>query len=217
MTVAKPQLFGAGYSVYVRIARLALAEKGVDYDPVEIDIFGAHAGDVDYLKLNPFARIPTFRHGDFAVFETAAITRYVDEAFPGPALQPAEAQARARMTQMISIMDGHLYRPLVWGIYVATDEAAKAHRAADAAALSVAMAKSRVALTALSELSADGPYLLGDALSLADLHLLPMLAYGCVTTQGRALLAEQPRLTAWFKHMNERESVKATRFVDEGT
>lgn len=217
MRVTRPQLLGAGYSVYVRIARLTLMEKGVAFDPVEIDIFGTHAEDGAYRKLHPFGRIPTFRHGDFTLYETAAITRYIDEAFPGPALQPGDAQARARMMQTIGIMDSYLYRPLVWGLYVALDDAAKAGKPADAAALAKAMMQSRQALTALNDLAGKGPWLTGDALSLADLHLLPMLAYGCVTAEGRRLLAEQGRLQGWWERMQALPSVAATRFAAEAT
>jgi glutathione S-transferase len=216
MRATRPQLLGAGYSVYVRIARLVLIEKGVAFDPVEIDIFGAHADDVAYRKLHPFGRIPTLRHGDFTLYETAAIARYVDEAFPGPALQPGDVLARARMMQMIGIMDSYLYRPLVWGLYVALGDAVKTGRPADAAALGKAMVQARLTLKTLNDLSSNGgPWLLGEALSLADLHLLPMLAYGCVTAEGRVLLAEQKRLQNWWERMQARPSVTETRFAAE--
>ena len=75
---AVPILYGAAYSVYVRAARLALAEKGVAYELVEIDIYGA-APDW-YARLHPFRRIPAFAHDGFVLYEAAAILRYVDEA-----------------------------------------------------------------------------------------------------------------------------------------
>ncbi|MBI2256368.1 MAG: glutathione S-transferase family protein [Proteobacteria bacterium] len=215
MSAANPQLLGASYSVYVRIARLALIEKGVAFDPLEIDIFGDHAGDAAYLKLHPFGRIPTLRHGDFTLYETAAITRYIDEAFSGPALQPSDVRARARMMQMIGVMDSYLYRPLVWGLYVALDDAAKAGKPADVAALAKAMMKARLALKALDDLASDGPWLLGESLSLADLHLLPMLAYGCVAAEGRTLLQEQAHLQDWWERMQALPSVATTRFAAE--
>ena len=83
-------LHGYRYSVYIRIARLALAEKGVAYDRVEVNPF---APDVPaaYLALHPFGRVPTLVHDGFALYETGAITRYIDRAFPGPALQPTDA------------------------------------------------------------------------------------------------------------------------------
>ncbi len=85
-------LHGYRYSVYQRIARLTLAEKGVAYEQVEVNPF---APDVPaaYLALHPFGRVPTLVHDGFALYETAAITRYVDRTFPGPALQPAEPES----------------------------------------------------------------------------------------------------------------------------
>ena len=78
------ELIGYRYSVYLRIARLVLAEKGVAFTQVEVNPF---AGAPDwYLALHPFGRVPTLRHGDFVLYETSAISRYVDAAFDGPAL-----------------------------------------------------------------------------------------------------------------------------------
>ena len=89
-------LHGYRYSVYLRIVRLTLAEKGVAYDRVEVNPF---ASDVPaaYLALHPFGRVPTLVHDGFVLYETGAITRYIDRAFPGPPLQPGDARALARM------------------------------------------------------------------------------------------------------------------------
>ena len=75
-------LHGYRYSVYVRIARLALAEKGVAYDRVEVNPFAADV-PAAYLALHPFGRVPTLVHDDFALYETGAITRYLDRSFAG--------------------------------------------------------------------------------------------------------------------------------------
>ncbi len=50
-----------------------------------------------YLEKQPFGKIPLFEHNGFCLYETGAITCYVDEAFEGPALQPQEPVNRARM------------------------------------------------------------------------------------------------------------------------
>lgn len=55
-----PRVFGAKYSVYVRIVRLSLAEKGVDYELVPVDIFADGGPPTDYLDRHPFGRIPAF-------------------------------------------------------------------------------------------------------------------------------------------------------------
>src|SRR4051812_44225486 len=110
-----PRLFGARFSVYVRIVRLALAEKQVDYELIELDVFAPHGPPADYLaERHPFGRMPAFEHDGFRLYETGAITRYVDEGFAGPALQPASPRMRARMSQVISVLDSYAYRPMVW-------------------------------------------------------------------------------------------------------
>ena len=43
------------------------------------------------------------RHGDFTLYETTAICRYVDGAFQGPALQPADVQGRLKLTIVTGI------------------------------------------------------------------------------------------------------------------
>jgi glutathione S-transferase len=84
----EPVVYGAPYSVYVRAVRLALEEKGVPYRLVPIDVFTPDGPPKEYLNRQPFGRIPAFEHGGFQLYEAGAITRYVDEAFPGPVLQP---------------------------------------------------------------------------------------------------------------------------------
>ena len=80
------ELHGYQYSVYSWIARLALGEKGVDYDWVEVNPFGEIVSS-HCLEMHPFKRVPTFVQSEIAIYETNAITRYVDEAFAGPSRQ----------------------------------------------------------------------------------------------------------------------------------
>jgi len=99
-------------------ARLSLAEKGVEYDLVPVDVFAKEGPPPGYLDRHPFGRIPAFEHAGFLLYETGAIARYIDEAFEGPKLQPADIGERARCNQLISIADNYAYPNLVWGIYV---------------------------------------------------------------------------------------------------
>jgi glutathione S-transferase len=113
-----PIVFGAPYSVYVRAVRLALEEKGVPYELVPVDIFAPGGPPPEHRVGHPFGKIPALEHAGFRLYEAGAITRYVDEAFPGPRLQPEEPRSRARMNQIIGILDSYAYRTLVWDIYV---------------------------------------------------------------------------------------------------
>ena len=209
--MAEPILFGAAYSVYVRIARLALVEKGVAYRLEEVDIFAEGGPPADHLARHPFGRIPAFEHDGFRLYESGAITRYVDEAFPGPALQPAAPKARARVNQAISILDSYAYRTLVWDIYVERMRAAENGRTTDEARVAAALPRAETCLAALEALMAEGPWLAGAALSLADLHAAPIFAYAVLAPEGRDLLARHDALRRWWERMARRPSMGATR------
>lgn len=207
----EPIVFGAAYSVYVRIVRLALWEKGIPYRLQEVDIFASGGPPTDYLARQPFGRIPAFEHDGFRLYETAAIARYVDEAFAGPRLQPEDAKARARMNQIVGILDSYAYRPLVWDIYLERVEPPREGRISDEAKIAAALPRARQCLRVLADLMAGAPFLAGASLSLADLHAAPMFAYFLAAPEGAALTAEQPALTAWWQRIAGRPGMTATR------
>jgi glutathione S-transferase len=206
--MARPVLFGASYSVYVRSARLALAEKGVDHELVEVDVFAPGGPPAEHLARQPFGKIPAFEHDGFRLYEAGAIIRYVDEAFPGPPLQPREPKARARMNQVISIIDSYAYPNLVWGVYVERVSGPARGRPTDAAKLAAALPKCETCLDALEALA--GGFLAGEMLTLADLHAAPMFDYFLQTREGAEMLARRPNLAAWWPPMRDRQSMLAT-------
>jgi len=99
--------YGAAWSVYVRIARLALEEKQVSYGLVEVDVFAKTGVPQEHLKRQPFGRIPAFEHDGFHLYETNAIVRYIDDAFPGCKLQSTDPKARAKVNQIVGILDAY--------------------------------------------------------------------------------------------------------------
>lgn len=202
-------LHGYRHSVYARIARMALIEKRVGHGWREVDPF-ADEVPADYLALHPFRRVPTLVHDGFVLYETAAITRYVDEAFEGPALQPADAPGRARMAQIVSIVDSYGYWPIVRQVFAnrvfrrLMGEEPREDEIRDG------LAASREVLRALEDLAGPGRFLVGDTVSLADIHLAPVLAYFAMAPEGAAQLAGVARLGAWWAHMAGRPSLTAT-------
>ncbi|RWE28234.1 MAG: glutathione S-transferase family protein [Mesorhizobium sp.] len=207
--MTKPILYGADYSVYVRIARMALEEKGIDYELVPLDIFAADGIPAWYLEHHPFGRIPAFEHDGFRLFETNAIARYVDEAFDGPALQPADARGRARMGQMTGMLDAYGYRSMVWDVAVERLE----KEAPDERLIASGLRQAETVLGVLTSLKAQGPWLLGDQLTLADLHAAPMIGYFVKVIEGRDLLARFARVQEWYARVAARPSFARTEKV----
>lgn len=209
--MSDPVLYGLSRSVYTRIARLALEEKGVHYTLEEVEIFEPSGAPAEHLARNPFGRIPAFAHDGLTLYETGAITRYVDEAFVGSRLQPPDAPARARMNQVIGIVDSYAYRPMIWGVFAARIVTPRGGARADEGIVAKALAKSRTCCFALEEILGSKRYFAGDEFTLADLHALPILLYFSLTREGAAALSEFPRLRAWFDNMAARPSVQRTR------
>lgn len=204
----RPQLFGAPYSVYVRIVRLALIEKLVPYDLIPIDIFAKGGPPPEYRERHPFGRIPAFMHDGFSLYETGAITRYIDEAFDGPALQPTGVRERARCNQVISIADNYAYPHLVWGLYVEQVSKPRRGERPDPQRVTTSLAVARTCLRALETLVGDSHWLSGPSLTLADLYVAPMFAYFVKAPDAQALLREHPRLTAWWASISDRLSMR---------
>lgn len=207
----RPRVFGDDYSVYVRAVRLALAEKGIAYDLVPVDVFASEGVPPAYLERQPFGRIPAFEYDGFSLYETSAITRYIDEAFDGPRLQPSDPRERARANQIISIADSYAYPALVWGIYVERVSKPSKGGSADEAAISAALPKAETCLKAISDLMGSGTWLVGDNLSLADLHAAPMFNYFLLTPEGRDMMQRHANLASWWARMATRPSMLATK------
>jgi glutathione S-transferase len=207
----EPIVFGAPWSVYVRTVRLTLEEKGSPYALVPIDPFAPGGPPAEHLGRHPFGKIPAFEHAGFRLYEAAAITRYIDEVFAGPALQPADPRRRARMMQIIGVLDSYAYRSLVWDIYVERIARPASGLAADEKKIAAALPKAEICLSALSDLMGGGPWLAGPAISLADLHAAPMFALFRLAPEGERLLVRHGPLLGWWAQISTRPSFLRTR------
>ena len=204
------ELHGYKYSVYSWIARLALEEKGTDYHWIEINPFAPDVPE-SYLALHPFKRVPALVHDGFQIYETGAITGYIDEAFPGPRLQPTDPRDRARCSQILSIVDSYVYWPLVRQVFSHRVFRPRLGHPSDITEVQKGLEAAPVALAALERLAADTGYLCGADPSLADIHLAPMIGYFAMAEEGAALLKTRRKLSHWWSTMSARTAYRSTR------
>ena len=92
---------GSAYRV-----RIALAIKGIEYEPVYVVIGGdsTDLSDPGYLALNPSGVVPTLVDGDAVLHQTMAIIEYLEETHPDPPLLPKDAAERARVRALAQVM-----------------------------------------------------------------------------------------------------------------
>jgi glutathione S-transferase len=195
-------------SPFVRAVLLALEEKGVPYRLAPLRP-GAHRS-AEYLARHPFGRVPMVEHGDFQLYETQAVLRYVDRLFPEPALTPKDPRQAARMDQLMGINDRYVMpqisAPIVFPLVVAP----RIGMAGDESRIAEFMPKAEVCIAEIARLLGAQPYMAGEGLSLADLMLAPQLSLLADCAQGQALLAPYPALKAWLERMQARPSMQAT-------
>lgn len=203
------ELHGYQYSVYSWIARLALHEKGKAFDWIEVNPF-AEDVPASYLAIHPFKRVPALIHDGIVVYETGAITRYVDEAFEGPRLQPEQPRERARCNQIISIVDSYAYWPLVRQVFSHRVFRPMMKLQADEKELQSGLEAAPRILAALEDVASGGRYLCGNDISLADIHLAPMIGYFARAPEGKDLLQKQLRLSGWWADFSKRAAFVAT-------
>ena len=156
-------LHGYRYSVYLRIARLALAEKGVTYERVEVNPFAADV-PAAYLALHPFGRVPTLVHDDFV-----ALRNRRHHPLPRPRLRRAQRCSRARpralarMDQIIGVVDSYGYWPLVRQVFSHRVFRPAIGQPADEAEVGRGLAGAAKVLAALEALAAPDAFLVGPA------------------------------------------------------
>lgn len=195
-------LYGAGGSTYVRTCMIALAEKGVayDHDP-------AMPQTPEQKARHPWGKIPAFAHRDVSLFETSAICRYIDAAFPGPSLQPSDVAARAVMEQWISVHNAYFYPAAAVGIVIQRVVVPQA----DEALVAASVPKAAHALAAFDAALAKTPYFAGDAPTIADHLVLPVANYLAAVAEGAALFAPVGHVRDWQARMNARPAAAVAK------
>ena len=100
------QLFTAALCPFAHRARLVLAEKGVEAHLIEID---PRNKPPEFLRIAPQGEVPLLRHEGHLLWESSVISEYLEDAFPEPALLPAEPGARGRARIWVQFADSRLY------------------------------------------------------------------------------------------------------------
>lgn len=179
---------------YVQRAVIALTEKGVPFERVDIDL---DAKPDWFLKISPLGKTPVLVVGDKAIFESAVILEYLEETQPGP-LHPNDALTRAEHRGWIEFNSTVLGD--IWGLEVATDEATFAAKAKQL--------EGRLAL--LEQRLIGTPWFDGEKFSLVDAVFGPAFRYFDVIDAigDFGIFANKPKLVQWRKSLAARPSIR---------
>jgi glutathione S-transferase len=220
-------------SVCAQKVRMALIEKGVEAKEHLLTLRGDQF-DPEYMKLNPGAVVPTLVHDGVPIVESALILYYIDEAFPGPALMPKDPKLRHRVRMFNKLIDeyGHVacmtltfataFRPRLMQLtkeqqeaeYIKTPNKKRAEIKRDVIAhgldsdfVSDAIAVKDKLLHMIDDAVKEGPYLAGDAWSLAEAAVIPYVLRLELLQMSR-LWDRYPGVAKWWEQVKHRRSTE---------
>jgi glutathione S-transferase len=202
-------VYGIPGSPFLRAVEVTLKEKALDYH-LHVMAPGEHKSE-EHLGRHPFGRIPAFEHDGFAIYETQAIVRYLDDRFLHPPLTPGTAQQRTVMNQVIGVIEWYFFPkaaapigfnriigPRLLGI------------SGDEAAITEAMPMARSCFAEFDRLLGEKTYFTGETMSLADIMLATQLDLFGECAEGRELIEGTTHLQSWLGRMLGRPSFVAT-------
>lgn len=163
-TVAKRSimtLYTGSDDVYSHQVRIVLAEKGVNFEAIEV--VGNQQPPEDLIDLNPYNTVPTLVDRELVLFESPIIMEYLDERFPHPPLMPVYPVARARSRLMMLRVEKDWYSLMNNVLKGSEREAEKSRK------------ELTESLLTLAPVFSETPYFLSDEFSLIDCCLAPLM------------------------------------------
>ena len=150
----------SGNDVYSHQARIVLAEKGVNYEVVEVT---PEKVPEDLMDLNPYGSVPTLIDRDLVLYEASIVMEYLDERFPHPPLMPVYPVTRGRSRLMMHRIQKEWYSQYELIVNGTEAKAKKARK------------ELQESILALSPVFASNPYFMSEEFSLVDCVIAPLL------------------------------------------
>jgi glutathione S-transferase len=182
--------------------KIALAEKHLSWEAVRVRLAHREQKRPEFLRLNPYGKIPVLVEDGNVLFESCIINEYLDEKYPDPPLMPKDPYLRGRSRVLVDYALNYALEPY-WSL---RGEMLKPAPERQTARIEEHRRDLRRLFEYLETALGEKPYFLGE-LSLADINILPRLLRA--ETYGALPAPNLPRLSAWLQRMKQRSSVKA--------
>ncbi|MEH6473598.1 MAG: glutathione S-transferase family protein [Halopseudomonas sp.] len=229
-------LYNAAQSTCSQKVRITLAEKEQGFSDIQLNLFTGDQFKPEYLKINPNGVVPTLMHDDSPIVDSSVIIEYLDEIFPENPLTPSSPLKRARMRALMRFFEEVPTPAVRFPSYnnffsrhfeKMSDEEFQAF--ADAkplrrnffmkmgrtgfgeAEMNAAMHSLQLTVERMEKELEVGPWLLGEAFSLADICVVPVLAR--LEDIGLdSLWQDSPLVAQWLGRFKERPSYRKAMY-----
>ena len=193
------KIFGHPASTCTRKVLTTLAETNTPHEFVLVDFAKGEHKQQPHLGRQPFGQVPALDDDGFALFESRAMCRYINEKASGK-LVPGDSKGRALMEQWISVETSNFTPHAMKFIYQHTFKSPQ-----EAAVLEAAGKSLENTLGILDAHLARSPFFVGDQFSIADIGFMPYVEY-LMASPVKETLGKFPHVTAWWNKVSERPS-----------
>jgi glutathione S-transferase len=90
-----------------RKVRIALLEKALEFERINVDLSKREQKNPEYLKIHPFGQVPALDDEGFIIYDSTVINEYLEDEYPYPSLMPKDSEGRARARLMEDFRDNH--------------------------------------------------------------------------------------------------------------
>jgi glutathione S-transferase len=195
------KVYGHPASTCTRKVLCALAEKGVDFEFVMVDIMKGEQKSPEYLARQPFGVVPVLEDDGFVLYESRAILRYLDAKLGG--LAPTDPKERGVMEQWISVEQSYFSPPAMKAILEVFFAPMKG-TTPDQDVITKGKADASKALDVLDRALAGKEWIAG-SFSIAEITYAPYIQYLFDTGAGD-IVKERANVAAWWNRISERKS-----------
>lgn len=197
------KLYTFPLSTNSRKVRIALLEKGLEFERVNVDLAKKEQKNPEYLKIHPFGQVPALDDEGFVVYDSTIINEYLEDEYPYPPLLPKDSEGRACARLMEDFRDIHFNPPCVKMIY----EMRKPEGERDANVIAAAKADinrcfERIERELQGKEYLAGPFSLADIAFMANLDLLDRFQIN--------VDAKYKNTVAWIARLKARPSFAAS-------
>ncbi len=202
-TESKIKLYDLKTSPNCQRVRVVLEEKILPYDTIPVDLTKKEQKRAEFLKLNPYGKIPVMIDGEVVLYESCIINEYLEDRYPDPPLMPKEPAKRAKIRLLIDYALNHLH-PTYWRLR--EQMMLKKEQERDPKIVEETKNEIKHLLQKMEQEIENQPYLAGE-FSLLDVAVIPRFLR--LESWGLFQDSRLPRLKEWLKRMKRRPSVGA--------
>ncbi|KAK8951490.1 putative glutathione S-transferase GSTF1 [Platanthera zijinensis] len=204
------KLYGSPFSISTARVLAAISEIGLEVELVHVDLYSGHHKHDSHVEKNPFGQVPVLEDGEFVLFESRVITRYLVRKYGKKSglLKDDDPRDAASVDQWMEVETHHFNKPVATLVYEHLFRPHFEGKDPEEKVVAEEVEKLEKVLDVYEARLSKTKFLAGDFYSLADVHHVPYGHYLVTRTPHGSLIDSRPHVKAWWDAVYSRPASK---------